>query len=96
MYEKKGNSHNKANNISEGRKIMNKKINDFLEEFSDNFSELYVETFLIRYLNNFNENELLNNIKELNNLTNTKIKKLFLSKLDEMGYSKKDILKILN
>ncbi len=75
---------------------MNKKINDFLEEFSDNFSELYVETFLIRYLNNFNENELITNIKELNNLTNTKIKKLFAKKLEEVGYSKKDILKILN
>ena len=65
---------------------MTKKLDNFLEEFTNNFSELYVETFLIRYLNDFNEKDLVNTIESLNTKLNVKINQLFRSKLEDMGY----------
>ena len=78
-----------------GEKIMPQKIMDFSEEITDKFSELFVETFLIRYLNAFRGKDLLEAVKETNDLLKQKINNLFVFKLVEMGYDSKELKKYL-
>ena len=37
---------------------MNEKLEQFLEDITENFSELFVETFLIKYLSEFEKDDL--------------------------------------
>jgi len=44
---------------------MKKDVDIFLDEVSENFSELFVETFFIRYLSNFNRDDIIRDINAL-------------------------------
>ncbi len=70
---------------------MEKKVKDFIEEITDKFSELYVETFLIRYLSDYKEHDLIETLKNANTKLKTKIKIRITDALEEMGFDKKDI-----
>lgn len=60
---------------------MKKSINKFNEEITTNFSKLFVETYMIRYLNNYNDYDLLENIKKVKEILNKKIDNEFKKKL---------------
>lgn len=71
---------------------MKKKIDAFTEEFSDNFSELFVESFFIKFLTDYPEKYLLENLKKVMNLTNQKIKFNIIDKLIDNGYENNEIM----
>lgn len=68
---------------------MKREIDDFLEEITNNFSELFVETFLLRFLDEFDKNILLDSVEVASKKLNNKVGKNFIKKLKKMGY--KDI-----
>ncbi len=74
--------------MKNGKKILN--------EITTNFSELFVETFLIRYLDEYKKDDLLEDIKELNKMLKVKINKKFVSSLKSMGYDEKVIKEYLD
>ncbi len=73
-----------------------KEEKDLLNEITKNFSELFVETFLIRYLHEYDKDNLLEDIEKVNQLLNKEIIKKFRSSLKSMGYDPKTIKKYLN
>lgn len=74
---------------------MKRDVNDFLEEITSNFSELFVETFLLRYLSEFDKNDLLDVVPRLNCFLRKKVNKKLESALINMGYDKNKIEKLL-
>ena len=70
---------------------MKNNINEFVGEITDNFSELFVETFFLRYLSDYDKNQLLDTIKILKQELNVKVNNQFNEKLKKMGYSVKNI-----
>lgn len=58
---------------------MKKDVDIFLDEVSENFSELFVETFFIRYLSNFNRDDIISDINALK----IKLYKKINTKLDQ-------------
>lgn len=66
---------------------MKNNIDNFVEEITTNFSELFVETFFLRYLSEFDKNELLQTTKEAELMLKKKIAKEMKTKLKSIGYS---------
>lgn len=60
---------------------MKKSINKFNEEITTNFSKLFVETYMIRYLNEYSKEDLLENVKKVKEILNKKIDNEFKKKL---------------
>lgn len=67
---------------------MNKREKEFISEFSTNFSNLYVESFLIRFLNNYDNDDLLEVIDKLNKETKKKIQIKFQKELNNLQMPK--------
>lgn len=70
---------------------MKNNIDEFIEEITTNFSDLFVETFFLRYLSNYDANELLGIIKILKNKLNSKVNKKLIQKLNGLGYDTTNI-----
>ena len=63
----------------------------FAEEITNNFSELFVETFFMRYISEFDKSGLLDDVKEVIDSLQEKVKKEMIRKLQSIGFNKKDI-----
>lgn len=70
---------------------MKENINELLEEITTNFSELFTETFFIRYLSEFDKDDLLESAKQVNKLLTKKINNKLEKKLIKLGYKKDEI-----
>lgn len=70
---------------------MKKTEEEFVEEITTNFSELFVDAFLIRYLSEYDKNNLLDNASEVISILNVKVKNQMQKKLKDMGFATKDI-----
>lgn len=67
---------------------MNKNVEDFIEEFTTNFAELFVETFFVRYLSDYNKDDLVKHVKQTEKILNSKIKSNIDSKFKSMNIIK--------
>lgn len=81
--------------IVEGEIFMKENTQDFIEEITNNFSELFVETYFLRYLMNYPEEKLLEDIEKTNQILHNKILKEFRTKLKKLGYNKTEYEKYL-
>lgn len=70
---------------------MKKKDDVFVKEITDKFSELFTETFFIRYLADYDINNIIDVITKTKKELEKKVNKRFVSKLLQMGFDKKDI-----
>lgn len=57
---------------------MNKKI--FIEEFTTKFSELFIDSFCIKYINDYGNKDIKNNILKARKILNKKINKKIIKK----------------
>ena len=64
---------------------MKKNVEEFIEEFTTNFAELFVETFFVRYLSEYNNEELIKYVKQTEKVLNQKIKSNINSKFKNMN-----------
>lgn len=69
---------------------MKNNVEDFIEEITTNFSELFVETFFIRYLSDYDVNDLEKVLKKLKVKLNSKINDRLNEKLELMFLKKYD------
>jgi len=60
---------------------MKRNVDDFIDEFTTNFSELFIDAFLLRYLDRFNKDKLLDTYKKTRVVLNRKLKINYLNKL---------------
>ena len=72
-----------------------KDIDSFIDEITTNFSEIFIETFFLRFLTEFEKDELLNGSMLVTKKILLKIKRKLRNKLEDMGYNEQDIEKIV-
>ena len=53
--------------------MMKREIDDFITEITDNFAEIFTETFYIRFLDEFQEKDILKAIKKVKKVLPAKI-----------------------
>ena len=81
----KGNGQNKTYINSRGRDYMEKDIKKMIDEFTTNYSDLFVDAFLIKYLNDYEKDNLDIAINEAYTNLVTKLKKKIILKMQEIN-----------